>query len=66
MVVNRPVAGVRNPIVSTSIFSTLRAKDGGIFSGTTHSGKPHLILRSTQTTKSEPGPAAGGGDYISE
>jgi hypothetical protein len=31
MVVNRPVAGVRNPVPSTSISSFLRAKDGGAF-----------------------------------
>jgi hypothetical protein len=31
MVVNRPVAGVRNPVPSTSISSFLRAKDGGTF-----------------------------------
>jgi hypothetical protein len=64
MVVNRPVAGVRNPVLSTSISSFLRAKDGGTFAA-----QPipvNHILRSTRGTTSEPGSAAGGGNHISE
>jgi hypothetical protein len=78
MVVYRPVAGVRDPVVSSSICSFLRAKSGvnishrsgsaDGFCGTTHIRKPHLILamRFTLVTMSEPGSAAGGGNHISE
>jgi len=56
MVVNRPVIGVRNPILSTSTSSPSRVKNTRTGSpesgGKPHPRNPHLTLKTT----SEPGP----------